>query len=133
MWFIVKILWTWNLFFTLLEISKPLFFFPFSAMSLSQLLKKKKLFPYFGNDIAAIAFILFYFKSTPHSGTLGHTRFKQQKWAVEFRQCHYRNSKIFSFLILSLAFWLNFGNAIVEIQSLSSISQLSLNNSYNTN
>ena len=55
MWFIVKILWTWNLFFTLLEISKP-FFFPFLAMPLSQLLKKKNLFPYFGNDIAAIAF-----------------------------------------------------------------------------
>ena len=70
MWFIVKILWTWNQFFTLLEISKPLFFFPFSAMPLSQLLKKK-LFPYFGNDIAVIA--IFYFKSTPHSGTLGRT------------------------------------------------------------
>ena len=34
------------------------FFVPFSAMPLSQLLKKKKLFPYFGNDIAAIAFFL---------------------------------------------------------------------------
>ena len=94
MWFIVKILWTWNLFFTLLEISKLLFFFPFSAMPLSQLQKKKKLFPYFGNDIAAIAFFI-YFKSTPHSGTLRHTGFgrKTGQW--------------------------NFGNAIAEIQRFS--------------
>ena len=50
----------------------------------------------------------FYFKSTPHSGTLGHTGFGQENWAVEFRQCHCRNSKIFSRL-LSLFSLLLFG------------------------
>ena len=84
------------------------FLFPFLAMPLSQLLKKIKLFPYFGNDIAAIAFFFIYFKSTPHSGTLGHTGFGQENWAVEFRQCHCRNSKIFS-LLLSLFSLLLFG------------------------
>ena len=37
------------------------------------------------------------------------------------------------FLILSPAFWLNFGNPIAEIQSLSSICQLTSNSSYNVN
>ena len=96
MWFIVKILWTWNLFFTLLEILKPLFFFPFSAMPLSQLLKKK-LFPYFGNDIAVIAF-LFILRAIH---TQAHSDAQDwENWAVEFRQCHCRNSKIFSLLFL---------------------------------
>ena len=58
MWFIVKILWTWNLFFTLLEISKPFFFSIFGNAIITIAKKKKKLFPYFGNDIAAIAFFL---------------------------------------------------------------------------
>ena len=90
------------------------FLFPFSAMPLSQLLKKIKLFPYFGNDIAAIAFF-FNFKSTPHSDTQDSGR-KTGQWnfgnaiaeiqrfslssfpyslscfLVEFRQCHCRNS-----------------------------------------
>ena len=108
MWFIVKILWTWNLFFTLLEISKPLFFFPFSTMPLSQLLKKNKIIPLFRQWHCRNCLFLFYFKSTPHSGTLGHTGFGQVNWAVEFRQCHCRNSKIFS-LLLSLFSLLLFG------------------------
>ena len=109
MWFIVKILWTWNLFFTLLEISKPLFFFfPFSAMPLSQLLKKNKIIPLFRQWHCRHCLFFIYFKSTPHSGTLGHTGFGQENWAVEFRQCHCRNSKIFS-LLLSLFSLLLFG------------------------
>ena len=60
------------------------FFFPFSAMPLSQLLKKKKLFPNFGNDIAVIAFFFFNFKSTPHPGTLERTGLG--KLGVEFWQ-----------------------------------------------
>ena len=60
------------------------FFFSIFGNAIITIAKKKKLFPYFGNDIAAIAF--FYFKSTPHSGTLGHTAFGQENWAVEFRQ-----------------------------------------------
>ena len=41
MWFIVKILWTWNLFFTLLEISKPFFFFHFRQCHYHNHQKKK--------------------------------------------------------------------------------------------
>ena len=108
MWFIVKILWTWNLFFTLLEILKPLFFFPFSTMPLSQLLKKKKIILLFQQWHCRHCLFFFNFKSTPHSGTLGHTGFGQENWAVEFRQCHCRNSKIFS-LLLSLFSLLLFG------------------------
>ena len=109
MWFIVKILWTWNLFFILLEISKP-FFFSFSAMPLSQLLKKKNLFPYFGNDIAAIVFF-FYFKSTLHSDTQ-HSGRKTRQWnfgngidEIQHFLSPYSLSCFFLFLILSPAFY----------------------------
>ena len=84
------------------------FFVPFSAMPLSQLLKKNKIIPLFQQWHCRHCLFLFYFKSTPHSGTLGHTGFGQENWAVEFRQCHCRNSKIFS-LLLSLFSILLFG------------------------
>ena len=83
------------------------FFFPFSAMQLSQLLKKKKIIPLFRQWHCRHC-LFFNLKSTPHSGTLGHTGFGQENWAVEFRQCHCRNSKIFS-LLLSLFSLLLFG------------------------
>ena len=94
------------------------FFVPFSAILLSQLLKKKKLFPYFGNDIAAIAFFYFILRALhtrAHSDTQDSGR-KTGQWnfsnaiaeiqrfslssfpyslscfLAEFRQCHCRNS-----------------------------------------
>ena len=84
------------------------FFVPFSAMPLSQLLKKKKNYsPISAMTLPPLPFF-FNFKSTPHSGTLGHTGVGQENWAVEFRQCHCRNSNIFS-LLLSLFSLLLFG------------------------
>ena len=150
MWFIVKILWTWNLFFTLLEISKPPFFFSFLAMSLLQLLKKKKIIPLFWQWHCRDC-LFFFFKE--HS-TLGHTRthsIRAGKLGSGISSIPLPKFNIFSLpilspsfsfsfslfslllFILSPAFWLNFGNAIAEIQSLSSFSQLSLNSSYNAN
>ena len=99
MWFIVRILWTWNLFFTLLEISKPLFFSIFGNAIIT-IVKKKKIY----SPISAMTLLrlpFFYFKSTLHSGTLGHTAFGQENWAVEFRQSHCRNST-FSLSLFSL-------------------------------
>ena len=54
---------------------ETIFFFIFGNAIITIAKKKKKLFPYFGNDIAVIA--IFYFKSTPHSGTLGRTRLEK--------------------------------------------------------
>ena len=114
MWFIVKILWTWNLFFTLLEISKPFFFSIFGNAIITIAKKKKILFPYFGNDIAAIAFFFFFFKSTLHSGTLGHTAFgrKTGQWnfvnpiaEIQYFLSPYSLSYFFLFLILSPALY----------------------------
>ena len=141
MWFIVKILWTWNLFFTLLEILKP-FFFSFSAMPLSQLLKKKKNYsPILAMTLPRLSF--FYFKSTLHSGTQhsagklgsGISSIPLSKFNIFSLLSLAFSFSLFSLLlfILSPAFWLNFDNAIAEIQSLSSFPQLSLNSSYNAN
>ena len=88
------------------------FFFLFSAMRLSQLLKKKKLFPYFGNDIAAIAFFFFFFKSTLHSDTQNSDR-KTGQWNFgneideiqHFLSPPYSLSCFFLFLILSPTFY----------------------------
>ena len=58
---VVKILWTKHFFFfTLPQISKPLFFPPFSAMPLPQLLNFF-LFPHFNNGIATINLSKFFF------------------------------------------------------------------------
>ena len=144
MWFIVKILWTWNLFFTLLEISKP-FFFPFLAMPLSQLLKKKKFIPLFRQWHCCDCLFFFFLKSTLHSDTQ-HSVGKLGSGISSIPLPKFNifslpilsptfSFSLFSLLlcILSPAFWLNFGNAIAEIQSLSSFFQLSLNSSYNAN
>ena len=135
MWFIVKILWTWNLFFTLLEISKPLFFFPFSAMPLSQLLKKNKIIPLFRQWHCRHCLFLFILKAL-HTQAHSDTQDSVGKLGSGISAMPLPKFKDFlspPFLILSPAFWLNFGNAIAEIQSLSSIFQLFLNSSYNTN
>ena len=96
MWFIVKILWTWNLFFTLLEISKPFFFFSIFGNAIITI-AKKKIIPLFRNDIAVIVF--FFILRALH--TRAHSDAQDwENWAVEFRQCHCRNSKIFSLLFL---------------------------------
>ena len=144
MWFIVKILWTWNLFFTLLEISKP-FFFPFLAMPLSQLLKKKNFIPLFRQWHCCDCLFFLILKSTLHSDTQ-HSVGKLGSGISSIPLPKFNifslpilsptfSFSLFSLLlcILSPAFWPNFGNAIAEIQSLSSFSQLSLNSSYNAN
>ena len=106
------------------------FFFPFSAMPLSQLLKKKKLFPYFGNDIAVIA--IFYFKSTPHSGTQhSGSKIGQRNFGIHFAEIQHFLSPPFT---SSLSyFWLNFDNGNTEIHSLSSKHQITSNSSDNAN
>ena len=147
MWFIVKILWTWNLFFTLLEILKP-FFFPIFGNAIITIAKKKK----FYSPISAMTLprLPFFFilralytrahLDTQHSvGKLGSGISsiplpKFNIFSLPILSSAFSFS-LFSLLlfILSPAFWLNFGNAIAEIQSLSSFSQLSLNSSYNAN
>ena len=59
-----------SVFYSSRDFETTFFFFIFGNVIIT-IVKKKNLFPYFGNDIAVIAF--FYFKSTPHSGTLGRT------------------------------------------------------------
>ena len=148
MWFIVKILWTWNLFFTLLEISKP-FFFSIFGNAIITIAKKKKFYsPISAMTLPRLPFFFFFLRAlytrahsdTQHSvGKLGSgissiplpkfNIFSLPPLSPTF------SFSLFSLLlcILSPAFWLNFGNAIAEIQSLSSFSQLSLNSSYNAN
>ena len=97
------------------------FFPPFSAMPLPQLPKKKFLFfPYFGNGIAAIAFL--------------------HRTGQEFGQRNFGNSvakipllSLSNFFSFSLLLLLNFGNTVAKILSLSSIPQLSSNSTYNAN
>ena len=113
MWFIVKILWTWNLFFTLLEISKP-FFFSIFGNAIITIAKKKKFYsPISAMTLPRLPF-LFYFKSTLHSGTLGHTAFgrKTGQWnfvnliaEIQHFLSPYSLSCFFLFLILSPAFY----------------------------
>jgi len=133
MWFIVKILWTWNLFFTLLEISKP-FFFSIFGNAIITIAKKKK----FYSHISAMTlprlpfFILRALHTRAHSDTQ-HSGRKTGQWNFGNGIDEIQHFLSPPFLILSPAFWLNFGNAIAEIQSFSSDSQLSLNSSYNAN
>ena len=140
MWFIVKILWTWNLFFTLLEISKP-FFFSIFGNAIITIVKKKNFIPLFRQWHCrdCLFFILRALYTRAHSDTQ-HSGRKTGQWnfvnpiaEIQHFLSPYSLSFFFLFLILSPAFWLNFGNAIAEIQSLSSFSQLSLNSSYNAN
>ena len=136
MWFIVKILWTWNLFFTLLEISKPLFFF-FSIFGnvITTIAKKKFYSPISAMTLPPLPFfkiILRALHTRAHSDTQ-HSGRKTGQWNFGNGIDEIQHFLSPPFLILSPAFWLNFGNPIAEIQSLSSISQLTSNRSYNAN
>ena len=127
---IVKILWTWQLFFLLFH--RVHNFPPIFDNAFVIIVKKKKLYPYFDNGIATIFPCHF-----------GHSTHGQQNWAEEIQYHHCRNStfSLSTFFFFSLIllveflsyFWLNFGNSNTEIQSLSSKSQISLNSSYNVN
>ena len=95
-------------FFTLPQISEPLFFFPIFGNAIDTIVKKKKNL-YFGNGIAAISlspfFFFFHFGHSTHTSYLG-----SRNWAEEFRYSHYRNSTFslspffFFFLILFFEF-----------------------------
>ena len=132
MWFIVKILWTWNLFFTLLEISKPLFFFPIFGNAIITIVKKKNYSPISAMTLPSLLFF-FFFYSTPHSGTLGRTGLGKLGSGISAMPLPKFKDFLSPLSSFSPTFWLNFGNAIAEIQSLSSDSQLSLNSWYNAN
>ena len=131
MWFIVKILWTWQFFFFFYSFLDFVTFFPpFSAMPLSQVLIFF-LFPYFGNGIATISLSIFFFFSLralhAHLGNIiGHRKFGIPVAKIQ----HFLSPPFSSSLSY---FWLNFGNGNTEIQSLSLKSQITLNSSYNTN
>ena len=101
----------------------------FSAMPLPQLLQKF-FFSLFRQCIATISlpiFFSFHFGHSTHTGSrIGH-----RKFGISIAEIQHFLSPPFS---SSLSyFWLNFGNGNSEIQSLSSKSQISLNNSYNVN
>ena len=130
---VVKILCTWHLFFFFLIFHRfrSLFFFrpPFSAMPLPQLLNFF-LFPYFSNGITTISLSIFFFSlralhAYPGS-KIGHKKFDIPVAEIQ----HFLSPPFSSSLSY---FWLNFDNGNTEIHSLSSKSQISLNNSYNAN
>ena len=137
-WFIVKILWTWQLFFYL--------FTDFIIF-----------FSIFGNGIATIVKINFFFFLNYRQWHC-HNCQNNFFFFFLFRQWHYRNcfffnwpdsilgrgisvtvlpkflcflSPPFSFSLSSIL--LNFGNTVAEILSLSSICQLSWNSTYKAN
>ena len=89
------------------------FFFPISAMALPQLVCQ--------------FFFSFHFEHSTHTGSkIGH-----RKFGIPVTEIQHFFSPPFS---SSLSYiWLNFGNDNTEIQSLSSKSQISLNNFYNAN
>ena len=129
---VVKILWTWQLFFFLFHRFFVTFFFfpPFSAMPLPQLLKKKfiPLFRQWHCHNSFDKFFFFLFTSgTPRMGN----RTRQRKFGITIAEIQHFLSPPFS---SSLSyFWLNFSNGNTEIQSLSSKSQITLNSTYNAN
>ena len=136
---IVKILWTWQLFFLLIHIFHNFFF------------------SIFGNGIATIFKIIFFFFFLNYRQWHCHNC-QNIFFFFLFRKWHYRNcfffnwpgsilgrgisvtvlpkflcflSAPFSFSLSS--FLLNFGNTVAEILSLSSICQLSWNSTYKAN
>ena len=119
-------------FFLLFHRFRNLFFFslPFSAMPLPQLVIFF-LFPYFDNGIATINLSIFFFFSLRAlhaylSSRIGHRKFDIPVVEIQhFLSLPFSSS--FSY------FWLNFCNDNTEIQTLSLISQINLNSSYNTN
>ena len=128
---VVKILWTWQLFFLLFHRFRNFFFPPFSAMPLPQLLKKKFI-PLFRQWHCHNSFVNFFFfflftSSTPRMDS----RTEQRKSGITVAEIQHFLSPPFS---SSLSyFWLNFGNGNTEIQSLSPKSQITLNSTYNAN
>ena len=120
-------------FFTLPRFRNHIFFPPFSAMPLPQLLQ---IFFFFfsisamalSQLVCQIFFSFFLFTSgTPRTGSrIGH-----RKFGIPVAEIQHFLSPPFS---SSLSyFWLNFDNDNTEIQSLSSKSQITLNSSYNAN
>ena len=131
---VVKILWTWQLFFFLLFHRFCNFFFPpFLTMPLPQLLKKN-LYPYFGNGIATIYLSIFLCFIFSFSLRALHARAAELGRGNSVSPLPKFN--IFSLHLFSSSlsyFWFNFGNGNTEIQSLSSKSQITLNSTYNAN
>ena len=130
---VVKILWTWQLFFfySFTDFVTPIFFFPFSAMPLPQLPKFDT--TYFGNGIATIANFFF---PTSFGFPSAHSHFEhppgQQEWAEGIAAIPLPKIKNFS-LSFSLQLLLNFSNGIAAIHSLSSDCLITWNSTYNTN
>ena len=118
-WFIVKILCTWQLFFLLIHRFHN-FFFPFSAIALPQLPKQIFFFPF---SAMALPQLLFF-------NWTGSILDRGISVTVLPKFLHFL-SPPFSFSLSS--FLLNFGNTVAEILSLSSICQLSSNSTYNAN
>ena len=88
-------------------------------------------FPYFGNGIATISLSIFFFfllrALHAHPGSrIGHRKFGIPVAKVQ----HFLSPPFSSSLSY---FWLNSSNGNIEIQSLSSKSQISMNSSYNAN
>ena len=121
-------------------------FFSIFGNAIITIAKKKKFYsPISAMTLLRLPFFFFFLKSTLHSDT----QHSVGKLGSEISSIPLPKFNIFSLpilsptfsfslfslllCILSPAFWLNFGNAIAEIQSLSSDSQLSLNSSYNAN
>ena len=114
-------------FFTLPRFRNHIFFPPFSAMPLLQLLQKI-FFPILAMILPQLVCQFFFFFSLRALHAHG-----QQNWAQEIRYPVAEIQHFFSppFSSSLSYFWLNFGNSNTEIQSLSSKSQISLNSSYN--
>ena len=112
------------------------FFFPiFGNAIITIAKKKKKIIPLFRQWHCRHCLFLFILKAL-HTQAHSDTQDSVGKLGSGISAMLLPKFKDFlspPFLILSPAFWLNFGNAIAEIQSLSSIFQLFLNSSYNTN
>ena len=91
-------------------------------------------FPIFGNAIATISLSIFFFFSLwALHAHFSHpdNRIGQRNFGIHIVEIQHFLSPPFS---SSLSyFWLNFGNGNIEIQSLSSESQISFNSSYKAN
>ena len=106
----------------------PLFFFPIFGNSIATIVTI--FFPYFDNGITTISLSIFFFSlralhAYPGS-KIGHKKFDIPVAEIQ----HFLSPPFSSSLSY---FWLNFDNGNTEIHSLSSKSQISLNNSYNAN
>ena len=113
---VVKILWTWQLFFFYSFIDFITFFFPI-----------------FDNAIATIRLSIFLFLFFPFH--FGHSTHGQQNWAKEIWYYRCRNStfSLSTFFFFSLILLVEFRHRNTKIQSPSSKSQITLNSTYNAN